>query len=273
MTGFSELALADRGPQGARRVHLRVPSGAPPAAGHPVLYILDGDAARDALAGTAADVVVAAIGYDLDPESLKAARAYDYTPAIPGRPALRDPRVPAWRAGGADALLDWIDAVVRPAVHAAAGVDRTRETLAGHSYGGLCVLHALCRAPQAYAGYLAASPSVWWYDGAILDEVTQLARAAGTRAAPARPARVLVMAGEHEARHARAVGADGTPHSRTGGVPTLGQAQALAARLQTIPGLCASFEAVPGGTHASLLDACARRALAFAAEGRYHCRH
>ncbi len=40
----------------------------------------------------------------------------------------------------------------------------------GHSYGGLCVLHAALTRPDAYHAFVAASPSLWWGYGAVLKD-------------------------------------------------------------------------------------------------------
>ncbi|MFC3216924.1 alpha/beta hydrolase-fold protein [Comamonas sp. JC664] len=45
--------------------------------------------------------------------------------------------------GGADHFLDFIDQQVRPLVEGSLPIDTARQTFFGHSYGGLCVLHAL----------------------------------------------------------------------------------------------------------------------------------
>ncbi|MBF3166256.1 ferric enterobactin esterase PfeE, partial [Pseudomonas aeruginosa] len=73
-------------------------------------------------------------------------------------------------SGGADAFLDLLRDGMRPAVAAQAPLDTARQTLWGHSYGGLLVLHALFTRPGEFARYAAASPSLWWRDGAILGE-------------------------------------------------------------------------------------------------------
>lgn len=262
---FTTLTVPAAGDGVPRRVRVHVPDVPAPAGGHAVAYVLDGDAAEHVLAtvapGEPEDVVVVALGYALDAEGVKAARAYDYTPPIAGQADLRDPRMSGWRAGGADRFLDWLDRAVRPAVADHCAVDPARTLLAGHSYGGLCVLRALCRQAPNHAAYLAASPSVWWHERHILQAVTAL-RERGACA----PARVLVMAGERETRHAAALGPDGTPHSRRGGAPTLDDARAVAGLLDAVAGLVVGFESVPGGTHALLAGAAVRRALRLAAE-------
>jgi len=245
-------------------VHVRVPQRTPPPAGFPVVYVLDGAAARRAIQAAPElhdmPVIVVTVAHAHDPEATKAARAYDYTPPAPDGSPIVDPRVPAWRAGGADAFLDLLDTRIRPAVKSRYPVDAGRATLAGHSYGGLCVLHALC-SQRGYAAYVSASPSIWWRDEAILREVDALATA------PRRePARVHVLVGEHEAWHARAVGVDGTPGSRLGGAPTAPAAQDLAAHLSGVPELAVTFASLAGETHGTMAAAAARTCVRLAAD-------
>lgn len=261
--GVAARALVSADGQRRYRVRVQVPTLTAPESGWPVVYLLDGEAAERALAQApdldTLPVIIVTVAHDHDPEATKAARAYDYTPPAPdGAPSV-DPRVPAWPAGGADAFLALLDTQVRPAVVAEHAADPTRQVLAGHSYGGLCVLHALCR-QQGYAGYVSASPSIWWRDEAILGEVDALRSATQVS-----PARVHLLVGEHEAWHAQALGADGTPHSRRGGAPTAPAVQALAKRLSALPGLDVTLGVLPGETHGTMAAAFAHAAVRFAA--------
>lgn len=45
------------------------------------------------------------------------------------------------------------------------------KILIGHSAGGLFALHTLVHAPDTFNAYIAISPSVWWEDGKLLDEL------------------------------------------------------------------------------------------------------
>lgn len=97
------------------------------------------------------------------------ARAFDYTPATPDDPAPLDDA--GRRGGGADRFLDLIEARLKPIVHERVSLDRRRESLWGHSYGGLFTLHAAFTRPDAFAHFIAASPSLWWNYGSILQEI------------------------------------------------------------------------------------------------------
>lgn len=170
---------------GARRyrVQLAVPRRAAPAAGFPVLYMLDGNAAFAALTAEqllaleqgGTPPVIVAIGYATDLRFDTTARAYDYTPPVPGPGPTVDIGAHDRPAGGADIFLALIEQQIKPAVRARVAVDPAQQSLWGHSYGGLFVLHTLLRHPAAFQRYIAADPSFWWHDGFILQEERQAA--------------------------------------------------------------------------------------------------
>jgi predicted alpha/beta superfamily hydrolase len=178
------------------RIFVSVPDSAPPAAGHPVLYVLDGNAAfpsvalmartaarRSKVTGRAAPVVVG-IGYASGEDYDSGARARDYTPAAAGKAAKGE--------GGADQFLDFIAHELKPLIQALAPLDPQRQALFGHSYGGLLTLHALFTRPALFQTYIAASPSIWYADRFILSEAASLA------APRAQQASVLLTVGSLE---------------------------------------------------------------------------
>lgn len=179
------------------RIYLNVPATPPPAAGHPVLYALDGNASFPALAlmartaasrsretGQAAPVVVG-IGYPSG-QDFGGGRTRDYTPPSADAPAGE---------GGADRFLDFIERELKPLVAALAPLDLSRQALFGHSYGGLCTLHALFTRPAMFQAYLASSPSIWYRERAVLGGLAGLSQRLA--ALPARPG-LMLAAGEHE---------------------------------------------------------------------------
>ncbi|RYF55898.1 MAG: alpha/beta hydrolase [Comamonadaceae bacterium] len=261
-----ERLIASMRDTGAYRVRVLVPSLPAGPAGYPVLIMLDGDALLPELlahfAGTAVPqqvpVLVVLISHAAQGEAARQARVYDYTPGLPGHPRPADPRVPAWRNGGADDLLTFIDTSIMPWINGHYGTDTARVTFYGHSYGGLCVLHALCAQSMPCTRYVAVSPSAWWQDGAILAEI----EAAAARVLA--PADVLVMVGTRETWHRQPTGPDGSPDSREGGEPTLPAARDLAQALSRLDGLRVGFRAVEGGTHHTMLAQSVAPALAFA---------
>jgi predicted alpha/beta superfamily hydrolase len=71
--------------------------------------------------------------------------------------------------GGADTFLRFISDEVKPLVrNQFPDVSIGKEAIFGHSFGGLCVLHALFSG-VVFDAYFAASPSIWW-DSRIVEE-------------------------------------------------------------------------------------------------------
>ena len=90
-------------------------------------------------------------------------------------------------SGGADQFAELIAQRVKPAVAALAKIDPQRQTLWGHSFGGLFALHVLFTRTRDFQAYAVANPSVWWGEGVLLGEQQKLA--------PAKPVRLLMMRG------------------------------------------------------------------------------
>lgn len=170
------------------RILVARPAGAPPPAGFPVLYVLDGNAAfatvaeavrvqsRRAAATGVAPAVVVGIGYPTDGPYDETRRIRDFTtPADPARLPPRPDGSPWPANGGADAFLRFLVEEVKPAIARDVPVDRTRDALFGHSLGGLFVLHTLFTRPDSFRAYAAISPSLWWNDRAILEEERRFA--------------------------------------------------------------------------------------------------
>ncbi|WP_051378650.1 alpha/beta hydrolase [Derxia gummosa] len=233
------------------RIFVAVPDTPAPPAGHPVLYVLDGNAAFPVAAFLArgaarrqdetglAPPIVVGIGYPDATDFDVAARRRDYTPGpvapdtvgAPGRPAGADGvarSADAAEAGGADRFLDFIEHELRPLIAARHPVDPARQALFGHSFGGLLVVHALFTRPALFSTWLASSPSIWWDDRRVLRDQP------GPDAGRA-PARVQISVGALE---------DDPPP------PTLApELRALIATRQMIPPareLAAGLRALPG---------------------------
>jgi predicted alpha/beta superfamily hydrolase len=152
----------------------------------PVIYILDGNAlfltATEILWRSASNTfyqgggIVVGIGYqDVPTESgslYSGQRNTDLT--------LSEHEVHA-RLGGADAFLKFIDEEVRPLVRKQfADISIGKEAIFGHSFGGLCVLHALFgKEGGAFDAYFAASPWIWW-DSKIVEEAKEFCSREGS---------------------------------------------------------------------------------------------
>lgn len=164
------------------KIMIASPKEEPPEHGYPVIYALDGDAVFATLAEAARlqtrkphgydPVVIVGIGYPSGEPFDMDRRCYDFTmPAqvenLPVRPNGME-----WpEHGGADAFLHFIERELKPEIMQQFPIDCKRQTIFGHSLGGLFVLHALFSSPLAFQNYVAGSPSIWWNAHAVLEEV------------------------------------------------------------------------------------------------------
>ncbi|MDQ1078077.1 alpha/beta hydrolase [Pseudoroseomonas cervicalis] len=259
-SGWWEMRAAGE-PAATHRILAAWPEAPPPAAGYPVLLLLDGQAGfataaeaaaslahrpRDAAAG-----LVIGLGHGgaapLDP----AARLRDYTPAIPGGPE---------GSGGAAAFLHFLEHALLPELARRWPVDPARLALFGHSLGGLFAVHALLRRPGLFARLIAASPSLWWGEGALLAEAEAFAAAPPPTAAGTA---LLVTTGGLEAAPDAASASTDPRAALRAGRDMAGRARALVATLRA-GGLTAGHVEFAGEDHGSVRSAAIARALRFA---------
>lgn len=249
-TGVSTHRLERRlvSTQGGRtfQIFLAIPHAAPPVAGHPLLYMLDGNAAFDALTPAhlkaVSTLALAGIGYDTDLRFDVVARSFDFTPVeIPPAPNGR-------RTGGAAAFVDLLAGELRDEVEAGLPVDPARRALWGHSLAGLCTLYSLLSQPGAFRRYAPVSPSIWWNDQWMLGLEAQTPLSGSD-------ADVLVMLGDAERRSNPA-----GPHWDGPAPHTL----EMVDRLKRRAGLAVELRIFPELGHAATLPASLAPALAFA---------
>jgi predicted alpha/beta superfamily hydrolase len=265
---FEQFRLGSADGQRHYRIRVALPTTAAPAGGHPVAYLLDGNAALlatdaallEKLSKSPHPPLIAYIGYDNDLRIDAGRRAYDYTPRRPGGEDAQRDAIGGRRNGGADALLALIDREIAPRVEALAPVDAAQRALWGHSYGGVFVLHALFTRPQAFATYAAADPSLWWGDGRLLREEAAVERW------PSPAPRLWLWVGQDGTvetertpppdRDPAAV--DAMRQARAGVAPDA--APRMAARLQA-QGVDVVVETLPGLSHGQTLGASLPRLL------------
>lgn len=162
------------------RIFLYRPDKPAPREGWPILYLTDGNAcfatAVDAVKVQAsypngtnvAEGVIVAIGYPTDEPYDPLRRSWDLSPP-PGRvypPFFPD--TPDVKTGGGERFLALIEDELKPWIEQQVPVDRSRQTLFGHSFGGLFTLYALFCKPNAFSRWISASPAIYWEDAAIL---------------------------------------------------------------------------------------------------------
>lgn len=184
------------------RIFISYPTtGKVPENGYPVLYVLDGNASFAAFAearriqeyrGEGAMIVVG-VGYPGD-NAYDLRRLYDLTPP------LLDPPPSAWRglakykSGGQDVFLDFLTGKLRAEIGTRFRIDPDRQSLFGHSLGGIFALHALFTRPQAFYSIVAASPSMDWNEQGSLREEREFA-ARLTSGKIGRTSRLLILVG------------------------------------------------------------------------------
>lgn len=187
------------------RIFVSRPDGEPPEGGFPILYVLDGNAMFAAFAetrrvqgvgGRGLDrMIVVGVGHPgeqvYDPRRME-----DFTAPIQS-PALKA-LYAKYPSGGRDRFQAFLLDELRPAIEKRYPVNRARQALYGHSLGGLFALHLLYTKPGAFRTIVAASPSIWWDDQAILTEEAAFRAAIAKDSERARATRLVLMAGELE---------------------------------------------------------------------------
>jgi uncharacterized protein len=183
------------------------------------------------------------------------------------------------KTGGADEFLAFLTKTLKPWVAKKAQIDPARQTLFGHSLGGLLVLHALFEAPQSFNVYIAASPSIRFSNRILAKEEPAL------ESNPARTAvRVLVTVGGLESHPSHALADDYrryyTAHPEA--IPGMTPDQAVAELFPDDPkfdksaeiralvdrlvqtGVKADFAEFPGEEHSSAAVSALNRGIPFA---------
>ncbi|HEY4308762.1 MAG TPA: alpha/beta hydrolase-fold protein [Pirellulales bacterium] len=190
-----QFSLRSRDGTREYRIQVAEPKSGPPKSGYPVVYALDGNAVFGTFAETARvqrrGVLIVGIGYPSD-APFDAAREYDFTPL---RTTKDDDSDSAPKTGGQEEFLSFIQEVLKPAIEQRFKVNRSRQTLFGHSLGGLFVLHVLYTRPDTFHTYAAGSPSMWWNDQAILAEERAFFEKKGAKAD------LFLFIGDRDARH------------------------------------------------------------------------
>ncbi|MBN5320382.1 alpha/beta hydrolase [Serratia marcescens] len=249
---FSDLRFTSADGQRHYRVRIAQPRQAPAPDGYPTVYFLDGNAVLMELTPALLTKLAAAkrppalvmIGYDNDLRIDAAGRAYDYTLPLPAG-MKRPPRA----GGGADAFLQLIENRIKPAIAAKLAIDPQRQTLWGHSYGGLFVLHTLFTHPAAFQRYIAVEPSLWWGNGMILQEAQQMTE---RHQAPATSLQLWVGLADRDRAAPPGVKSPVLPANAT---------RLLAEHLAQLDGLDVGYREWPALGHGAMLGAAIEPAL------------
>lgn len=161
------------------RIFVAAPSDSIPDAGLPVIYLTDGNTNFPIVLGAAQrqvrdtlPCVVVGIGYASDDQKeIRQSRSFDLTPPTSKEWAMANAKPFAdLKTGGHEQFVTFIEKELKPIIERNYKIDRKRQSLFGHSFGGLFTLHVLFTRPDLFQTYVAASPSIWWNDRSILQE-------------------------------------------------------------------------------------------------------
>lgn len=191
----------------AYQVMVYAPDRPAPPGGFPIIYMLDGNATfpmavesmrvqQASAHGSLSAAIIVGIGYPGEQPFNMVRRAHDYTP-MPREGARHAMTEEGQEVsyGGAEALYQFIQQQVKPAIEKRFRINPGRQALFGHSYGALFTLTTLFRHPDAFNIYIAASPSLWWGEGMMKTLEKEFDTTAITLD---RPVRVLITVGEYE---------------------------------------------------------------------------
>ncbi|MDP9840684.1 putative alpha/beta superfamily hydrolase [Neorhizobium huautlense] len=264
------------------RIFIAPPSGDMPASGWPILYLLDGNACFP-LAVAAhriqapypggtniAQGIIVGIGYPTEDLFHPLRRSWDLSPP-PGRtyPPFETGGPPV-RTGGAEEFLEFIETELKPHITKVFPVDADRQSLFGHSFGGLFALYTLFSRARSFSRYIAASPSIFWEGCRVLDLENQFLANVPT----GKEVKLHLCAGEHEGEELAPFQIDAEDASarlkQKKEARTLVHVNGLAARLSIAapPGMHVEHEIFTGENHMSALPIAIARAIRLCFEWR-----
>jgi predicted alpha/beta superfamily hydrolase len=210
------------------RIFISRPEGKSPDGGYPILFVLDANAMFAGFAearriqgfgGRDLDkMIVVGIGHPGD-QVYDPRRMEDFTGPLVS-PALKQ-LYAKYSSGGRDAFRAFLLDELKPAIAKRYQLHPQRQALYGHSLGGLFALHLFYSHPGAFDTIVAASPSIWWDDQAILAEEENWRSRVEKDDKLARCTRLLLIAGEYEsegsiAQDSKALAARLAPFSSAG---------------------------------------------------------
>lgn len=159
------------------------PKAEAPKDGYEVVYILDGNATfpyaslkaqgmdKNSRANKTPPLIVA-IGYTSKELFDVKSRSFDYTPPYNGELKFPENRGSSqFTQGGADKFYSFIQKQLKLVIEENYPINTKKQTLFGHSYGGLFTLYAFLNHNEDFQNFIAASPSIWWNDFFILNQL------------------------------------------------------------------------------------------------------
>jgi len=188
------------------KIFVSVPDSPPPEDGFPVIYVLDGNSIfasftenmklqtrRAEITGKKPQIIVG-IGYETT-GPFNDSRYYDFT-FTPDVDFLSyhqiDRDFPT--GGGGSYFLSFIENQLKPEIEQKYVINKEKQTIVGHSLGGLFVLSVLFTSSSSFQYYVASSPSIHWNEN-FLNTVKQRFMASQPKA------KLLITSGELERDH------------------------------------------------------------------------
>lgn len=77
------------------------------------------------------------------------------------------------RTGHSDNFITFLEKELQPYIESKYKTD-TSKTIIGQSFGGLLATEILLKKPALFNRYIIISPSLWWDDGSLLDQPSEL---------------------------------------------------------------------------------------------------
>lgn len=159
-----------------RKIRIQIPAGNDNYTAYPVVYVLDGEAQMNHIAG---QVQYLSESYKIIPNMIVVGidntdRMRDLTPSHtdvgPDGKVDTSARAPFKNTGGGEKFLQFIKAEVMPFVDSRYKT-APYKILSGHSLGALIAVYCLMNHPDYFNAYIAISPSLQWDNNTLLKQV------------------------------------------------------------------------------------------------------
>jgi len=208
---YETILMSSKANQLDYEIFIAKPFDEPTEDGYGVIYVLDGNALFETAAEITrlmtrkpkgyAPAIVVGIGYPGGDAFDMTRRTYDLTMLAQPENLPKRPTGEAWpQSGGADEMLAFFEGELMPSITQRYRINKHRQAVYGHSFGGLFVLHALFTKPTLFSHYISSSASIWWNNYALLDEfesfITYL-----RHNAPEQLPKALIIVGGDELEH------------------------------------------------------------------------
>lgn len=270
ISGASQFELRSEATGRDYRISVYTPFIPPPADGYPALYVVDAQltfpiaaAMASAFAREGRAALVVGISYPTDDVfELIGLRKLDLTPPVP-----RDesPAAQTEEHGGYQSFLSFLVDELRPVITGQTPLDRHRKALFGHSLGGLFVACALATHPECFDTFMASSPTLYWGDRWVFNQLTAGNRFSDLDVLP----RVLITVGALEQELPATMAPSVTAEAMRAMLDEwrmVDYAGQLAELLRASPGaerMHVQFHAFKGEDHLTVLAPAISRGLAF----------